>query len=947
MMYFLILASLREGKGRMKRFLVFVLVFCAVISPFSVCASQKAPSKENKQQHELWEILKSSTKEKSYDSFLFNYAYEPAVGEEIILSAKAATRTDTSIQWRFEAGVQGRYYIKVLYKVNDDELTKPEATIKVNDEVPYSELSGFELVKEYIDSGSPESDIYGNQITPEQVVSYDTIESYIFDYAGVYSEPLSVNINLGINDIVFSYSAQEITLHSLILVPIGNKMNYDEYKAFYSSEKVYSGENIIIEGESATLKSDSVITASSDRSSPLVSPVKIGKILLNTIGGYSWKNANQYVKWRVKVPESGLYSITLKSRQNRNVGQPVYRAIYINGEIPFEEAASIKTKYSSKWQMNTISAEDSEYLFYLNKGENEIMLRATLGELDDVVRTMDNAVVELNAIYRRLLVLLGSEPDLSKDYKLDRIVPELIADLGVMTEKLKVIADVYEKLNGGKNAGTATLRTIVRQLSKMNKDSDKIPSEFSYFKTNIGSLGTNLALIKEQPLEIDYFVLSGKEPELPKSKAGFFSQIFFDFKEFLCSFAIDYKNIGTVDKNDNGTMITAWISSGRDQAQIIRSLVSDDFTPTTGHRVKLELVSGASLLPATVAGIGPDVYIGTSDVINYAMRNAVYNLKEFPDFENVSERFLPAAFVVLKYLDGIYALPNQMGFNVMYYRTDILEDLGLEVPQTWDDIIAMSSVLATNNMSFGLPANSETYLMMLKQKGLNVYRQDGAVCALDETAAIDLFQYYTNFYNNYGFPLSYSLVNRFRTGEIPIAVDNIALYNSLEISAPEIKGLWSFSLVPGFKDENGDINRTSLTSGAATMMLKNTKFPKESWEFMKWWTSADVQSKYGREIECILGTSGRYSSANIEAFKQSLWTKDEKTILLNQMEQLDDVEPVPGSYYLSRNLNNAFRNVVYYDKKTMDVMYDYVYKINGELNEKRIELGLETIEEDR
>lgn len=930
----------------MKRLLVSLLVFCVVTSSFTVLASPKTLLEENKKDYSLEDILKATAKENSYDSFLFNDAYEPAVGEKIVLSAEEALKTDNGMKWQFDAGIQGRYYIKVVYKVNDDQLSRSEATITVNGKIPYSELSGFELVKEYTDSTTAKTDIYGNQIAPEQIISYDEIEGYIFDYAGVYSEPLSINVISGINDIVFSYSSEEITLYSIILIPIGGMMNYEEYKDFYSSKKVYNGENLIVEGETAVLKSDSVLTASSDRSSPLVSPVKTGKILLNTIGGYSWKKANQYIKWKVNVPESGLYTINFKLKQNRNVGQPVYRALYINGEIPFNEAACIKTEYSSKWQMKTVSDEDAEYLFYLDKGQNEIMLSATLGEQDSVIRAMDNAITELNSIYRRLLVLLGSEPDLSKDYKLDKIVPELIAELGTMAEKLEMVADVYEELNGGKNAGTATLRLLVRQLRKMNQDSDKIPTEFSYFKTNIGSLGTNLALMKEQPLEVDYILLAGQKPELPKNEAGFFSQLFFDFKEFLCSFAIDYKNIGTVDKDSDGTLITAWISSGRDQAQIIRSLVSDDFTPTTGHRVKLELVSGASLLPATVAGIGPDVYIGTSDVINFAMRNAVYNLKDFSDFDEVSKRFLPATFVVLKYLDGVYALPNQMGFNVMYYRTDILKDLGLEVPKTWDDIIAMSSVLATNNMSFGLPANSETYLMMVKQKGLDVYRKDGAECALDDTAAIDLFQFYTNFYNNYGFPLAYSLVNRFRTGEIPIAIDSISLYNSLEISAPEIKGLWSFSLVPGFKDENGNINRTSLTSGAATMMLKSTKFPKESWEFMKWWTSAEIQSKYGREIECVLGASGRYSSANIDAFKQSLWTKGEKAILMKQMEQLDDVEPVPGSYYLGRNLNNAFRNVVYYDKKTMDVMFDYVYKINGELSEKRAELGLKTVKED-
>ncbi|MFQ8952560.1 MAG: extracellular solute-binding protein [Oscillospiraceae bacterium] len=34
---------------------------------------------------------------------------------------------------------------------------------------------------------------------------------------------------------------------------------------------------------------------------------------------------------------------------------------------------------------------------------------------------------------------------------------------------------------------------------------------------------------------------------------------------------------------------------------------------------------------------------------------------------------------------------------MMFYRTDILEELGVSVPETWDDLIEISSVLANNN----------------------------------------------------------------------------------------------------------------------------------------------------------------------------------------------------------------------------------------------------------
>ncbi len=929
-----------------KKTLAIILCCCTIITVFSGLGVVGAEQNETIK-YSAEELIKKTTDNNTYDSFLINKAYDSGK-EAFVLKAEEALRNETGITWTVPCKSNARYALKVRYKVLSDGLADSDCEILINGNLQYKELSGFVLSKEYYDDGEIKQDIFGNEITPDQILSTEMVENYIFDYAGVYSEPLSVNLEAGNNEVRFNYSMEDIGITELIFVPVNNTVTYEEYLDNNSGSKKYNGENILHEGEDAGLKSDTVLYPTSDKSSPKVSPVKTGKILLNTIGGNNWKKANQYIKWNITVPESGLYTISIKVKQNLNVGQQSRRALYINGEIPFKEAENIVIDYSSKWQMLTAGNDAENYFFYLNKGKNEIKLQATLGNTAQVIRAIDNCVNELNVIYRKLLVVLGSEPDLSKDYKLDKNLPDVIEYMTEMADRLDSAATIYEELNGGSNAEVATLQTISRQLRKMNKDSDEVPSEFSYFKTNIGSLGTSQATAKQQPIEIDYFVLAGEESQLPQFKGNFIEDFIFSFKEFCCSFVIDYKNIGALEEmGENTTSLKAWVSSGRDQAQIMRSLISDNFTPNTGYRVKLELVSAASLLPATVAGIGPDVFIGlgSASVIDYSMRNAAVNLKEFSDFEEVAANFYDASFIPLQYMGGIYGIPMSMSFNVLYYREDILEELGLSIPQTWDDVVAMSSVLAVNNMSFGLPSGNQSFLMMLRQKNLNIYNQDSTVCLLDTAEAIDVFQYYTNFYSNYGFPVTYSLMNRFRTGETPVAVDNLSVYNSLEISAPEIKGLWNFTVVPGFADENGEVNHTSLVSGAATLLLRNSKQHKAGWEFIKWWSSADIQTAYGLELESRLGSSGRYTSANKQALLNSCWNKKELEVLTKQLETVSAVEQVPGGYYLSRNLDNAFRNAVYYNKKPMDVMFDYVYKINGELSSKRSELGLPTAED--
>jgi len=926
-----------------KRFISLLIALCIIITVFSAVSIISAFASEAKYNED--ELLKLTAKSGTYDDFLINSAYEPQ-GDRIELDSESAELLSDGIKWQIVADENSRYYIKIKYRAVSDSLADSQCICLVNGEVPYVELDGFVLPKEYEDSSSPKVDIYGNQIAPKQVLLRKFCENYVFDYTGVYSLPLSINLEKGKNSLTLKYSKDELEIASVVLVPAYSNVLYDEYKEKHSDKSVYTGSNIKYQGENADFKSDSVLYATSDKSSAAVEPVKTGNIILNTIGGSNWKKSNQYVKWNVDVPNDGLYSISLKYKQDQNVSQRVRRAIYINGEIPFLEAESIVFEYSSDWQTLTLG-EEKEYLFYLKKGKNEIKLQSTLGHTDKIVRVVDNCVNELNLIYRQLLVVLGSQPDLSKDYKLDKNVPHIINHMAELADRLDSAAGIYNRVNGKKTSTSATLEAIARQLRKMNEDSDTVPSEFSYFKTNIGSLGTSQATMKQQPLKLDYFLIAGASPELPDANAGFFEDLYFNLKEFLFSFTIDYAAIGSLEeKNNSDNTVKAWITSGRDQAQIIRTLASEKFTPQYNYKANLELVSASSLLPATVAGIGPDVAIGvsTTAVIDYSMRNAAYNLKDFSDFAELEDDYYSATFIPLRYMDGVYAIPMSMSFNVMYYREDILKDLGIEIPKTWNDVVALSSVLSVNNMSFGLPASNQTFIMMLRQNNLEIYNEQATACLLDSTKAIDVFRFYTNFYNNYGFPVTYSLINRFRTGEIPIAVDSIGGYNSLEISAPEIKGLWSFAPVPGFESADSTINNTSIVSGTATMLLKNAKNIKGGWEFIKWFSSAEIQSIYGRELESKLGTSGRYTSANKKALLESCWNKEELSIITEQLELVSAVEQVPGGYYLTRNLDNAFRNAVYYDKKPMDVMFDYVYKINGELTDKRKELGLDTQE---
>ena len=237
-----------------------------------------------------------------------------------------------------------------------------------------------------------------------------------------------------------------------------------------------------------------------------------------------------------------------------------------------------------------------------------------------------------------------------------------------------------------------------------------------------------------------------------------------------------------------------------------------------------------------------------------------------------------------------------------------------------------------------------TFAMFVYQRGGQFYKDGGIATALDSETAVEAFKFWTKFYTSYGLPTNFNIANRFRTGESPIVIADMTLYNQLIVSAPEIKGLWQMSLVPGTKKDDGTVDHSVRSSVSACIMLSTAQDKAAAWDFMKWWTDTDTQVSYSREMESLLGTSARYPSANVEAMKQLPWSTRDFKVLQAQAAWAKGVPEVPGSYYTPRHINNAFRAVCIKEDadEPRETILQYARIINDEIYDKRTEFGLPT-----
>ena len=586
--------------------------------------------------------------------------------------------------------------------------------------------------------------------------------------------------------------------------------------------------------------------------------------------------------------------------------------------------------------------------------------------MGSILKELEDSTYRLNQIYRKVLVYTGANPDQYRDYHIDTTYPEIMQAMDLESKRLYKIVDEMVAYSGQKADQIATAQTIAQQLERFCKKPNKITTEFTTFKDNITALGTASLNMSDTKLDVDYLVVSGTDAVVKKDKANFFTKLWHEIKSFFASFFVDYNSVGDVYEDDE-EVIKVWVLTGRDQGTILKTMVDDTFIPETGVKVNVEIVDPSALLNAVLAGRGPNVVlsVGADQPVNYALRNAAVDITQFEGWEEVLSHYSESSYEQYRLDDHIYAIPETQTFNVMFYRKDVLEELGLEVPDTWQELIEMLPTIQGNNLSVGLPtaAGSSTtatastavmsnvpdlsmYFSLLYQYGGDMYNEAGTKTTVDDEAGIKAFDDYVRYFNDYGIPTIYDFVSRFRSGEMPIGVAAYSTYNTLMVSAPEIRGLWDFTLIPGteYVDENGNtyIDRSDFITGSATMMIEteDEAIKQASWEFMKWWADPETQVRFGREIEALLGSSARYATANRDAFSNLSWSTSDIEVLNAQWDQTVGIREVPGGYYTGRHISNAIRKVINDKDDTRETIIDYSIKIDEEITKKRKEFGM-------
>ena len=606
----------------MKKYLAFFLCITIV---FSCCFTtlEAYNGDEASAQEELQEDFVAGQDDGTYADYLTVYATSPMALEDVNVQLDTLL-THEPLTFQVQIPAEGLYNVGMSYRAVDEAMNYIEIGLKVDGTYPDTAAQDFTFPRMWQDAETENNvDDYGNEFSAQQI-PYD-------DYY----------LNTTVNDTSESGEDYLIYLtagtHEITIVPVEGQIEIAEfsfsapvspesYTAPDSSATLYDGEPIVVEGEEALVKSSYFLVGKSDTSSVMVTPHNAKVNVVNYIGGGNWKEAGDTIVWETPDLEEGYYQIGFSFRQNQVIGGKTYRSLSIDGEIPFEEAGKIGFSYDDNWQQE-IYADDSKepYLVYFSEGVHRIALTVTAGETADVRTMLTDAVAKMGELYIDITVITGETVDTYRDYELFSQIPDMEERLIDIRSQLTDAAVRLQEITGEKTGSNySVIMNMVEVIEQMLNNKFEAHRYKSYFYDTYCSVSSVLQDLRNMPLDLDRMVLTKAGEEEPFETVNIFEKIGFSIERFFSSFVRDYN--GVSDSSDSDS-ITIWVNWGRDQAQVLSSLVKRSFTAETGINVNIQLTN-ANIIQATLSGSGPDCILqySRSEPVDLAMRDVLYDL---------------------------------------------------------------------------------------------------------------------------------------------------------------------------------------------------------------------------------------------------------------------------------------------------------------------------------
>ncbi len=836
-------------------------------------------------------------------------------------------------------------YLTLSYAMTGSNILDNGVTLLVDGELPYAECAALTLDSLWTQPGSFNKDRYGNEVVSMPVKSCETAACRLLGKAGLYSKGMGLYLTAGEHTLTIECREGPFALYGMTLegeIPVGESVIGE-----------LAGENLItIQAENVPLRNNPNIRPLADYDMRLT-PYSSGKKVINHIEDISYKYPGDTLSWTFTVEKEGNYALALRARQAELANFPVYRTILVDGVIPAPAFDTAKFGYSLNFTNMSVTDENGKpALMHLTAGEHTLTLVTTVDPVRPALQMLETISGEIADLSLEITKITGGNTDFFRDFSLEEFDFHIADDLARWRGELEQVREMLGGLaDTDKRVGAlSNLDMTIQLLDQLAEEPDNLPKKLNLFSNGSSSargfLVSTVESLSTSPMGLDAIYLYQDETLLPDGP-GFFKQIAETVSRFFASFT---EESYVADETDE-TRLQVWVNRPRQYLEILQRMADSTFTPATGIEVDFSIMPDESkLVLANASGSAPDVALGvsTTRVYDLAIRNALMDLRKYADFAPVARQFPAGLLMPAVSNEGVYALPETFNFYVLFYRKDILDSIGLQVPDSYEDVLKMLPTLHRFGLNYNnFVANSVGYKAFaittpfLYQKDAVLYEDGDLHVQLDTEEAIAGLKALTDSFVIYDMDYEInSFYQSFRDGTLPIGTSNYGMYNLLMNAAPELADKWGIALYPGLTDENGVVQRWTSGAEQSCFIFGNTNMPEESWQFLSWWMSEETQTEFAYTLQSTLGNEYMWNSANVEAFMNSPWPTEHKQIIAEQMTWIYETPRNPGSYMVERELSNAINAVCLEGENLRSALDEAIKRIDRELERKLEEFGM-------
>lgn len=891
-----------------------------------------------------------------YSGEALTVPFASGTGAEVTADTKgyegAASALDVhagdTVELKVNVPAKALYALGFDYLSYDESILPIEFGMMVDGAYPFYEARNVELNSTWVPQAEKSYDRYNDQVVtvPDKDVSWQ-LGVYFRDSSYRRSTPLLVELEPGEHTFTFDVKSGNFLFGALTLTA---PETVPEYTA---GQKAEGSELITVEGEDYAWTNDSSVHARAEFDTA-VNPYKIKDSVLNTVDVDSFTDAGQSITYKFNVTNAGWYYIAMNYRQPNKTDFPVFLDVRVDGQIPSTAFQDYQLPYSSSYEVLTLSDDNGGKLaVYLEPGEHTVSFTISLDSIRYVLEGVEEIMAGVNDLALEITKVAGNNADKYRDLKLSRYIPGLEDTLnGYANQLIELEKSARHFTPKGKNVAVmSSMLVAANQLKSLAESPDEIPYRIGELSSSTNSVNQYLANTIDSLLQngtaIDRVYIYQEGATLPKAP-GFFASMWMSVKRFFASFTDQSYSASNADRNH----LQVWVNRSSQYVQVMQKMIDAEFTPATGIDVDISIMPDQyKLVLANSSGSAPDVATGINYTVPYelAVRGALVDMAQFDDFQQTAAPYEPGFFLTGTIGKSVYSMPETMNFWVLVYRTDVLDKLGLEVPDTMDDVRDMLPELQMRGLNFYYPTAGMTAMRnfhgttpLIVQNGGALYSgtaQEGTT--LGSEASVNGFTQLTDLFTVYNIPVDISnFYQHFRNGDIPIGICDYGTYNLIANAAPELAGSWDISIVPGTEQPDGSINRATCGCAESTVIFKSdAEREAKAWEFIKWWSSSEVQAEFGQTMQITYGDEYMWTTANTEAFAQLPVDNAHKQVILEFMKNVVDVARVPGTYMLEREMSNAFNAIVVDGEPAQSRIDEAVKTIDREIIRKLEEFG--------